>query len=55
MQKQQVMGLFVLLAASAAVIGSAQLWTVEKAEAAPPQQETTYEDYIEFCKQQNVG
>lgn len=46
MQKQQVMGLFILLAASAAVIGSAQLWTVEKAEAAPPQQETTYEEIL---------
>lgn len=41
MQKQQVIGLFVLLAVTAAVIGTAQFWTAEQAETAPPERETT--------------
>lgn len=46
MQKQQVTGLFVLLAATAAVIGVAQFWESEQAETAPPEQETGYEDIL---------
>ena len=41
MQKQQVIGLFVLLAVTAAVIGTAQFWTAEQAETAPPEREMT--------------
>lgn len=44
MQKQQVIGLFALLAATAAVIGAAQFWTAEQAETAPLGQEVTYEE-----------
>ena len=33
MQKQQVIGLFVLLAVTAAVIGTVQLWTAEQVGA----------------------
>lgn len=46
MQKQQITGLFVLLAATAAVIGAAQFWTAEQAEAAPSGQEMTYEEIL---------
>lgn len=44
MRKQQVIGLFVLLAATAAVIGAAQFWTAEQAKTAPSGQEMTYEE-----------
>ena len=42
MQKQQVIGLFVLLAATAAVIGAAQLLPPEQAETVP-EAEDAYE------------
>ena len=44
MRKQQVIGLFVLLATTAAVIGAAQFWTAKQAETAPSGQEMTYEE-----------
>ena len=44
MRKQQVIGLFVLLVATAAVIGAAQFWTAKQAETAPSGQEMTYEE-----------
>lgn len=46
MQKQQVIGLFVLLTSTAAVISAAQFWTVEQAETVPPEQETSYEEIL---------
>lgn len=46
MQKQQRTGLFVLLAATAAVISATQFWTAEQADAAPPEQKTSYEEIL---------
>ena len=46
MRKQQVIGLFVLLATTAAVIGAAQFWTAKQAETAPSGQEMTYEEIL---------
>lgn len=43
-----------LLAATAAVIGAAQFWTAEQAEAAPSGQEMTYEEILANTKTAQV-
>ena len=44
MQKQQVIGLFVLLAVTAAVIGTVQLLPPEQTKT-PPEAEDAYEEF----------